>query len=290
VPSDTPTALVVGSDSLIGGALMAHLRRTGLAVLGTTRRPERVDGDHLRLDLAEGAESWRCDRPVGAAVICAGVTKLAACQSDPARTAAVNVRGVSAVIRTLAAAGAFAVYLSTNQVFDGSAPRRRPDEPVSPVSEYGRQKAEVERTVLSLGEQGCVVRLTKVLTPGAPLLRGWLDALRRGEAIRPFSDVVMAPVPLSFVIEVLARVLRTRAPGVVQVSGDRDVSYAEAAAHIAGRIGASADLLRPTSSEAAGVPRQAAPRHTTLDTSRLERELGLRLPGVRAALDEAVGL
>src|SRR5437764_879665 len=90
------------------------------------------------------------------------------------------------------------LIVGADGVFDGQHPHRLPTDPVSPVTEYGRQKAEVERHLLTMDAPAAVVRLTKVLQPGFPLLRGWVDALKIGEPILPFSDMVMAPVTLAF--------------------------------------------------------------------------------------------
>jgi dTDP-4-dehydrorhamnose reductase len=285
-----PATLIVGSDSLLGRELMARMQQAGESVIGTTRRRDQVSGPHVYLDLSEDVERWQCDRPVGVAVLCAGATKLASCEADPAATARINVQGISALARNLAVSGTFILHLSTSSVFDGSAPRRLPHDPVSPRSEYGRQKAEAERQVLELGKLGAVVRLTKVLEPRPPLLQGWVQALRSGQPIHPFSNMVMAPIPLEFVGEVLHRLVGLRLPGVIQVSAERDVTYAEAARHIARRLGADEDLVQPITAEEAGIPRIAKPAHTTLDAAWLRGELGLAPPDVWSTIDTALGL
>ena len=127
-----PITLVVGSDSLIGGALIAHLLRAGERVVGTTRRHEAVDESHLFLDLSQDLAKWWCPLPIAVAVVCAGVTSLDACRRDPVATAHINVQGVSALVKNLVARGSFVIYLGTNQVFDGSVPYRLPDDPVTP--------------------------------------------------------------------------------------------------------------------------------------------------------------
>lgn len=282
--------VVVGSDSLIGRALMTSLDRAGERVLGTTRRPENVDESHLYLDLSRDVERWQCPSPVGVAIICAGVTKIDTCRRDPAASARVNIDGVSAIVRNLKSHGAFVVYLSTNAVFDGSIPYRSPHDPFSPTTEYGRQKAAVEAELPKLGDTFSIVRFTKVVEPGMILLKGWLQSLRSGEIIHPFSDMVVAPVPLSLAVDVLHRVAVTRSPGIIQVSGEKDVTYAEVAYYIARRLGASMDLVQPVSSRTGGVPHQAVFANTTLDTSRLQKEFDLEPPDVWATIDSAVGL
>jgi hypothetical protein len=60
------------------------------------------------------------------------------------------------------------------------------------------------------------------------------------------------------------------------------------ALHIARGIGADESLVRPQDSSEAGLPAAFAPRHTTLDTSRLGQELGLVPPDVWSAVDSSL--
>src|SRR5437879_2771644 len=69
--------LVVGSDSLIGGALVRSLRAGGRRVFSTTRRPFGVGTDTLHLDLANVPTKWN-GPPVAVAYLTAGITRLEA--------------------------------------------------------------------------------------------------------------------------------------------------------------------------------------------------------------------
>jgi dTDP-4-dehydrorhamnose reductase len=277
--------LVVGADGMIGRALWRRFTDAGRRVVRTTLRGEP---GATALDLSCDAGTWRPPCAIDVAYLCAAETSIDACRRHPAESHAVNVTGALALARALVAAGARVVFLSTNQVFDGSAPWQRPHAPYAPRTEYGRQKAEAEREILGLGGRALVVRFTKVLGPRAPLLWRWAGALRAGEAIRPFSDMVMAPVPLAFAVEALHRVGLAETPGVVQVSGSEDVTYEAAARRVALRVGASHDLLRPVSTVESGVSFEHVPAHTTLDAAQLRDEWGLAPPDVWATIDGAV--
>ena len=71
-----------------------------------------------------------------------------------------------------------------------------PEEPLSPITEYGRQKAEVERRISKLGSSVSIVRFTKILGQVYPLFSSWLKTLQENKPIHPFSDMYMAPVDL----------------------------------------------------------------------------------------------
>ena len=255
--------------------------------MGTTRRPDAVDEFNLYLDLEEGADEWRCPRPIDVAVVCAGVSKIKACKQNVEATARVNVQGVSALAKALVARGAFVVYLSSNHVFEGSVPYRAPDDPVSPVTEYGLQKAEAERRISQLGDRASIVRFTKVLGPADHLFTAWSRALRNGEIIRPFSDMYMAPVPLWFAVSMLKQVADMRLPGILQVSGERDICYADAA-HLGARLlGADLGLVQPVDASQSGLYMEPVSAHTTLDIERLKSELGMEPPDVWLTVEES---
>jgi dTDP-4-dehydrorhamnose reductase len=281
--------LIVGADGLVGRALFHALQRRGMPVTGTSRRGA-ADESRLFLDLSGPEEAWNWPPTTAAAVLCAGITRQEACRQDPLGSARINVHRTVALARRLVDEGAFVVFLSTNQVFDGTVPHRPGGDQTCPLTEYGRQKADSERQLLALGGQVAVVRFTKILGPCPPLLQGWQDSLRHGEVIRPFADMVMAPVGLGFSAEVLRRVVSLRSSGILQVSAQEDLSYAQVGHYLARHLRVDPALVRPVTAAAVGVSPETVPRHTTLDTSRLAGELGLQAPAAWEAMDRALAL
>jgi dTDP-4-dehydrorhamnose reductase len=283
VPDErTASWLVVGADGLVGSELMRQAA-SAARVRGTTRRSPRPSGA-LALDLAAEPASWSlptCD----VAFLCAAVASLARCRQDPAASFRVNVEGTLALARRLLERGTHVVLLSSNQVFAGATPQVSESERPAPRSEYGRQKAEVERRLLERGSGVSVVRLSKVLGASLPLFDDWRQLLRAGKPVEPFDDLRLAPVPVAFVARALVEVGRRRAGGIVQISGAEDVSYLEVALHLAELCGADPELVHARPARSAGLPPDETPRHSTLDVTRLREELGLEPPPVWQTLD-----
>ncbi len=284
---DEPVYLVVGSDSLIGGALLRRLRYAGQHAVGTTRRQTQVEHS-IYLDLVEGPDKWEPPLPVTVAIVCAGVTRLQACESDPVMSATINVEGVSALVTNLVSRGIFVIYLSTNQVFDGSKPFRAATDPPSPQSEYGRQKAETERRILRFGNSIAIVRFSKVLEVQPPLFLTWIKAMRKGNEIHPFSDMVMAPVPVELAAEALHCVARVRSPGFFQMSADKDITYEQAARHLAGGLGTDEDLIQPIRTAESGFFTGPIPLHTTLDANRFRNQFGMVPPDAWSVVESVL--
>ena len=282
-----PITLVVGSDSVIGGALLESLQSSGHSAMGTTRRRNTVNESRAYLDLSDEQVNWAHPLPVATAVLCAGVSRLEDCRTDPSGSRRINVESLCGLAEELSSQGAFVIFLSTNRVFDGATPYPTVEDPVSPATEYGRQKAEAERRISRLEGQTAIVRLTKVLGPADPLFAGWRKSLSGSETIHPFEDVGMAPVPLTCAVAVLRRVLETRFPGIIQVSGPEDVTYAEAAKWGAHALGADVDLIHPISFAASAQVKEPIPANNTLDVRGLKADLGVEIPDVRWTIETA---
>lgn len=277
--SERTDLLVVGGDGLIGGALVKAARARGLQVISTSRREGQGD---LSFDLAR-PETWPVLPRVEAVVIAAAVARLAAVAADAAGSAAVNVGGPTRLAEQCRASGTFCLYLSSDKIFDGTLPLRDRHDPPCPMTEYGRQKMLGEASVLASG--GAVLRLSKVLAPGLPLLAGWREQLRAGTPIHPFSDMVLAPVALAGVAALILRIVRLQAGGVFHYTGAADRPYADLAFALARRLEADPALVQPVpapQSSAAGI---LVP-HSSLEMER-ERELfGLDNPAFEAVANE----
>lgn len=282
--------LVVGADGLIGQALVAHLDSLGEDVLETTRRGDTPTKRRLFLDLERDVSTWLPPLGISHAYLCAAITSTEDCRRKPSETMRVNVEASEIIARKLVASGAFVVLLSSNQVFDGSRPFCKAEEPLCPVTEYGRQKAELEQRLSSCGESLAIVRLTKIIPPEFRLFQTWLKALDAGDSVTPYLDKFFAPLPLSFSIETIAEVARRRLAGITQISGNRDITYEQAARHIVRQLGRRQFLVKPTPEPRSGERVSETPSYTTLDTTRLREELKRLPPDVWSTINAAVGL
>jgi dTDP-4-dehydrorhamnose reductase len=273
--------LIIGAEGGIARGLAAAYANDGVEVWRTTRRPNNVAPQCLFLDLSESAENWHLPPvPIDIVFLCAAVTSQAQCENQPDATAQINVLHTIQLGRQLAAAGTFVIFVSTNLVLDGETPFAAATHPYNPQTAYGRQKAEAERQLLQLGQQAAIVRVGKVIAPGMPLFEKWVSDLRLGQCINPYHDLAMAPVSLSFAVEVLRKVAQQRRPGIIHATAARDMTYAQAAVLIAQKLGVDPAQIDPVSRATTVF----APRHAALDGAGLAA-LGLAAPEPELAFD-----
>ena len=283
--------LLIGGDSEIGVATVRHLATQNMPALATTRRPERVGGRIELLDLSRPLNHWEPPASASAACIFAAVSRLAACAIEPEASAFINVEQTLALAARLLARGLYVLFMSSNQVFDGSVAKIGADAPTCPVSEYGRQKARTEAALRQHMDRGApvgILRLAKVVSPDMKLMHGWIDALKAGRSIRAFHDMRMAPAPTEMVVRAITHLLRDKACGIFQFSGPRDVSYLEIGYRLAKRIGAAPSRVERVSAIEAGQPLGATPCHTTLDSSALRGHYGLIVPDAWVVLETPI--
>jgi dTDP-4-dehydrorhamnose reductase len=283
--------LLIGGDSEIGAVTFQSLKARGVTVAATTRQKTRVGADRPFLDLAAPLENWEPPAGTNAACIFAAVARIEACEADPQASAHVNVTQTLALADRLLVRGIPVLFLSTNQIFDGTVPHVAADAPHSPLTEYGRQKSRAEAGFFSRMKQGmpaAILRLAKVVSPDMPLLREWGEKLAAGQPIRAFSDMTMAPVETAMVCDAIAMLMKDGARGIFQLTGPRDLSYLEIGSYIAAQLGADRSLVTESTTIQAGLPAGSGRMHTTLDSSRLRDEYGVTPPDALAVVNAVV--
>ena len=182
----------------------------------------------------------------------------------------VNTVGSENVARAAAAVGARLVHLSTDVVFDGrkGAPYVEED-PLSPVTDYGRAKAEAEVRV-ALAHAGALLVRTSLLYGGAAPSKHELSA--HDPEFTFFTNEIRSPVQVTDLAQALLELAERDVDGPLHVAGADDVSRAEFAELILGA---------PVRSRPAPETR---PLDCSLDSSGAQALLCTRLRGVREVL------
>lgn len=285
--------LLVGGDSELGAATLGYMKRQGRIALATTRRRNLASPERPYFDILDISDAWTAPEGVDAACIFVSIARLRDCAVDPVRSARINVDQTLRLIDKLTAQGVYTVFLSSNQVFDGKTAAVAAATLACPVSEYGRQKAATEAAILERIAKGAalaILRLSKVISPSAPLIAGWIDTLRQGRPIQAFNDMMLAPVPVGQVAAAIETLLENKPVGVFQLSGPRDVSYYEIGQYIAGTIGADPVLVQSLKAGSSGMPEGSTPDNTTLDSRFFEMQFGDAVPDAFRVIDDIIKL
>jgi dTDP-4-dehydrorhamnose reductase len=182
----------------------------------------------------------------------------------------INVDGSRNVALAAAAIGARLVHLSTDIVFDGrKGAAYVEDDPLSPVTEYGRAKADAERAVAEAHPDTLLVR-TSLIYGGASPSKHELAA--RDATLTFFTDEIRNPVQVGDLAAALLELAALEVSGPLHVAGAEAVSRARFAELVAAAPVASAPAP------------DGRPLDCSLDSSRAQALLRTRLRGVGEVL------
>ena len=279
-----PRTLIIGGDATIGRELKRYLLAAGHDVIATTRRRDRECPTTFFLNMAEDLSEIELPR-VNTAVICAAITRFSDCRNFPELARRVNVEAPISLSKKLVARGTRVLLLSTAAVFDCLSPNAKGNDRRAPRSVYGRLKAEAEESMLDLGHSATVLRLTKVLLADQGVLARWIDDLRDGQTIRAFTDHRLSPITLDDTLKAIGAITEHTDGGVYQLSGGTDISFEEAARHLAARVGTSQQKVIGVKAADNGVPSDEITPYTSLDTDRLNTLVGYNPPHPRTVID-----
>ena len=273
---------VIGKDSTIGSALLNRLEKSGFSVTGSTRRDVKADEFHIDLANPESIRIPECKT----LVLAAAATNLNFCRANKDIAWQINVESQVKLAALARKQGSFVVFLSTNQVFDGSEPLREPGSPTSPLSLYGRMKAAAELEISSgATKQVAIVRLTKVVSPHIPVFKDWKEKLLESKVIHPYSDLYFSPVSLATAVQGIEAICVNRLNGAWHISGKSDLSYRDAAFFFAGLYGKDKTLVGDGSAAASGIPAEERPRFTALNATDFQKKTGVVIGDAYAELN-----
>lgn len=165
----------------------------------------------------------------------AAYTAVDKAEEDAERAFAINSEGVRIIAEACADKKARLIHVSTDYVFDGLLGRPlREDDPVNPVSVYGRSKLEGENHVRRvLGEEGLIVRTQALFgQKGVNFVQTMLKLFAEREVLKIVDDQWVSPTWAGWLAETILDLVRLPAKGTFHASCDGVVSWYEFASEI----------------------------------------------------------
>ena len=248
--------------------------------------------DLPELDIADSAQvRWIVETHAPDVVInAAAYTDVERAEDESSSVFRVNAEGAGVVADAAAAAGAAAVYYSTDYVFGGTQQRPyEPEDPVAPIGVYARSKRAGEEATMAACANHFIVRTAWLYGVGG---NNFVEKILRAAASRPKLRVVADEVGSPTFTRDLADATRVlcegRAYGVYHAVNEGSCSRYEFAQAILELAGMATPIAPCASTE---FPTKAErPLYSVLSNERLRAATGHAMRAWRDALEEYMTL
>jgi dTDP-4-dehydrorhamnose reductase len=306
--SDERTILLLGAGGQVGRELLHSLASLGTlkATLRTSSTAPALAGC-ARLDLADFVAVRELIARVRPQLVvnAAAYTAVDKAETEVDAAEALNRRLPGVLAEACQQAGAALVHYSTDYVFDGSGDRPwRENDPIHPLSVYGRTKAEGEQAVRDACARHLILRTQWVYgAHGKNFVKTMLHHGASKPELRVVSDQIGAPTSARVIADCTAQVLAQargdfrpwfeRNAGTVNLTCSGETSwhgFAEAIFAMARSLEAPLAVERVQAIKTAEYPTPAVrPRNSRLDLGLLAERYGLYPPDWREALAQSIG-
>lgn len=228
----------------------------------------------------------------GALINCAAYTAVDKAESDVSRAMEINGNAVGFLAEACRKHDVCMVHISTDYVFNGKLNRPyREDDPVNPVSAYGRSKLAGELAFREVSPRGLIIRTSWLYSAyGSNFIKSILTKARESGQLNVVRDQTGSPTYArdlaGAILEILPAVMRPGRPQTVHYANRGSCSWFDFAL-AAVRLAGLACLVEPLAAEdyPAAAPR---PVNSVLDTSRIMHDFKLAIPQWHDSLAECI--
>ena len=272
----TGPILVFGAEGQTGRELIALASRRKIAAVGLSR----AEADITQAEIVRAAiERHRPELVVNAA----GYTAVDRAESEPKLARTANVEGAAIVAASSARAGMPLVHLSTDYVFDGKKSGAYVEnDPIAPLSVYGRSKAKGEAAVREAQPHHVILRTSWVYgVHGKNFLKTVLRQANERDELTMVADQFGCPTATADIAEAIVLlaphlVADANVSGIYHFAGTGRTSWHGFATEIVARqspfTGRNPRIVAITTADYPTAARR--PKNSTLDCARFQMIFG----------------
>jgi dTDP-4-dehydrorhamnose reductase len=278
--------LVVGSEGMLGSALVARLKEERLK----DKTFELFAADELDCDITDHEEMLLYVMSIAPNLIinCAAYTDVDGAESHAPEAYLVNGDGPKNLAEACYNCGTRLIHMSTEYVFDGTkgTPYVETDEP-RPLSEYGKSKLRGEKNIGIFLQNYLILRTSWLFGPrGKNFIDTVLRLANEREEIKMVADQSGAPTYTVDLADGICRLIHSEITGIYNLAGADYCTWYELAQYVLDVAGRKA---RMTPIDTAHLDRPAKrPLNCRLDCSKIEREAEIRLRPWRETVAEYI--
>lgn len=282
--------LITGASGLLGHNMCEYLISHKHDVVGTYH-DHKIDVDgvvNYKINLNDFDAVNKMIEEVKPDIIfhAAAMTNVDQCEKEPETTHRFHVSLSNEIAKSCKQNKIQLIYISTDQLWDGSKEFISEDKPTSPLNVYGQTKADSEESVLSYNSNTLILR-TNFFGKGRPWRLSFSDWLKKElsaeNQINGFSDIYYSPISIHHFIETAIQLADKNASGIFHLAGSEKISKHDFIISFAKAFNFDPKLIKKITSQNAQFTAKR-PKDMSLSVKKIEAFLSKKMPTIQQSI------
>ena len=282
--------LITGAFGQLGHALQSVLSRKSNYELICTGRKIKKGFEGIPLDIRNQVALKEIINTIAPDILInlASMTNVDACELNPKLAGEINVAGLQHICDSFSGK---IIHLSTDYVFDGTSGPYKEDDPLNPLSIYGKTKLASEHILLEKDIKNLVIR-GNVLYDYSPhtsasFLNWVVSSLKGNQEIKVVEDQFNNPTWTRSMSDIIELSIENDLEGIIHWGDSVHISRFEFAKLIAKKFSLNESLIKPVLTSELNQPARR-PLQSGLSTEKLVNMLDIIPPSIDDCLDEII--
>ena len=282
--------LITGAFGQLGHALQSVLSKKSNYELICTGRKIKKGQEGIPLDIRNQVALKEIINTTAPDILInlAAMTNVDACELNPKLAGEINVAGLQHICDSFKGK---IIHLSTDYVFDGTSGPYKEDDPLNPISIYGKTKLASEHILLEKDIKNLVIR-GNVLYDYSPhtsasFLNWVVSSLKNNQEIKVVEDQFNNPTWTRSMSDIIELSIENDLEGIIHWGDSVHISRFEFAKLIAKKFSLNESLIKPVLTSELNQPARR-PLQSGLSTEKLVNMLDIIPPSIDDCLDEII--
>ena len=282
--------LITGAFGQLGHALQSVLSKKSNYELICTGRKVKKGQEGIPLDIRNQVALKELINTTAPDILVnlAAMTNVDACELNPKLAGEINVAGLEHICDSFKGK---IIHLSTDYVFDGTSGPYKEDDPLNPISIYGKTKLASEHILLEKDIKNLVIR-GNVLYDYSPhtsasFLNWVVSSLKGNQEIKVVEDQFNNPTWTRSMSDIIELSIENDLEGIIHWGDSVHISRFEFAKLIAKKFSLNESLIKPVLTSELNQPARR-PLQSGLSTEKLVNMLDIIPPSIEDCLDEII--
>ena len=282
--------LITGAFGQLGHSLQYVLSKNSNYELICTGRKIKKSQEGIPLDIRNQVALKEIINTTAPDILInlASMTNVDACELNPKLAGEINVAGLEHICDSFKGK---IIHLSTDYVFDGTSGPYKEDDPLNPISIYGKTKLASEHILLEKDIKNLVIR-GNVLYDYSPhtsasFLNWVVSSLKDNQEIKVVEDQFNNPTWTRSMSDIIELSIENDLEGIIHWGDSVHISRFEFAKLIAKKFSLNESLIKPVLTSELNQPARR-PLQSGLSTEKLVNMLDIIPPSIDDCLDEII--